>query len=147
MAKETLVAKSELAAYLISWADLISQIMRSPEIGACKESKIFWAFLENDPITILSGCKVSSIAVPSLKNSGQAANSKRALAYFLTVDSRSSSKPMGIVLLMVIKVYPVRFLAVSSTAAKRYERSASPFSFGGVPTQIKTICDLGTDSL
>ena len=70
-AKETLVAKSAFDAYFTSCALRMSHKILSPEIGACSESKIFWDFFEAAPITILSGFKVSSIAVPSLKNSGQ----------------------------------------------------------------------------
>jgi len=40
-----------------------------------------------------------------------------------------------------VKLFP-KFLAIFRETSKTVDKSASPFSFGGVPTVIKTISDL-----
>src|SRR5258708_8810294 len=80
-AKDIFVAKKAFAAYLIISAVRTFVNTTFPSIGLCNSKRRSLAFSVSVPITILSGCSVSDIACPSLKNSGVDAMSTIAFGF------------------------------------------------------------------
>src|SRR5688572_15818752 len=102
---EILVAKNELAAYLVNSAERTSiKIIGFPLLtyGAYNSFNIFFAFSESVPITILSGFIKSSTANPSRKNSGFETTSNSTLVFAAMVDCTISAVPTGTVLLSIM---------------------------------------------
>ena len=129
------MAKNELAAYLVSSADLSSiNKIGFPCLtsGEYKVSITCFALSEEVPITTLSGFIKSSTATPSLKNSGLETTSKSTFAFAATLSLTFSAVPTGTVLLSIITVYFSNSGPKSSATFKTYLRSADPSSPGGV---------------
>ena len=136
------VASRQLATYFVISADsgVITRNGRSVRRNGLYSS---WsrsaASLERTPTTTRSGLVKSSIAAPSLRNSGLFATWNGTSVTSAICRASSAFVPTGTVLLMTMIFGPVRFLAISRPTAQTPRRSAPPSSPWGVPTAMKTI--------
>ena len=128
-----------MAAYFVSSALFSSiNIIGLPCLtkGAYKSFKIFTACGLSVPITTRSGFMKSSTATPSLKNSGllTTANDDKVAPASSNAAVTFSAVPTGTVLLSIIILKSSCLIRVpkSLAAPNTYDRSALPFSPGGV---------------
>ena len=141
---EIRVASIALAAYFVISADGMSMKMSGLPVrtnGAYSSSNTRAAVSDSIPTMTRSGFMKSSIAAPSLRNSGleQTWNVVRVCR---AISVRTfSAVPTGTVLLVATILGPFMcrpmVLATSSTCC----RSAEPSSLGGVPTAMKTMSE------
>ena len=89
-------------------------------------------------MTTRSGFMKSSMAVPSLRNSGLLATSQGRPVSSARRRVTAALVPTGTVLLSTTMASAVRWGAISATTAHKAVRSASPLAFGGVPTARNT---------
>ena len=152
--KEMRVASMALAAYLVISALRISMtIMRFclRMKGSYNSFMISAVRTLSVPITTRSGFMKSSMAAPSLRNSGleTTSNSKaapRAANSSLTASRTLSAVPTGTVDLSTMILKPFMARPISLATPRTYFRSAEPSSPGGVPTAMKQTRDACTAS-
>ena len=140
--KLILVASRQLATYLVISA-LSGDITRNGRSvrknGAYSSCRVSATSGLRTPTTTRSGLLKSSIAAPSLRNSGLLATSNGTLATSAMRRASSALVPTGTVLLMTITLGSVRFSAICWPTAQTPLRSAPPWSAWGVPTATKMI--------
>ena len=138
--KEIFVARNEFAATFTNsdvGKSARTQGVFSAKLLAYISFNLFSAASFVTPTTKRFGCKVSSTAKPSRKNSGFQA--KSTFGFIFKSRSRNlAAVPTGTVDLPTTKDPGLQIAATASKAASTYLRSAASESgFWGVPTQIK----------
>ena len=116
LVNESLVARKALEAYFTVSADagsVISTGARVPEYSSATRSA---AARSSEPITTRSGCRKSSMAWPSRKNSGFEATP---MSERPTIRSTSAALPVGTVDLLTTIVPGRRQGPISPAAASR----------------------------
>ena len=91
------------------------------------------------PITTRSGFMKSSMAAPSLRNSGLEHMWKGTFACRLIAAATLSAVPTGTVDFVTTTTSRVAHLPICSATARTCRRSAEPSSSGGVPTAMNTM--------
>ena len=137
------VASIQFAAYLIISALSMPTEMNGFSVrrnGLYSSSRISAAAGSSTPTTTRSGFVKSSIAAPSLRNSGFDAMLNVVSVFALIHAATRRFVPTGTVLLQTTTVLAFRYGAIFSAALCTNRRSAAPDSSCGVPTQMKIHC-------
>ncbi|MPM76636.1 hypothetical protein SDC9_123635 [bioreactor metagenome] len=153
--KLILEASIAFAAYLVISAEegSIRNKRSSGTNGAYSSRIIERASSETAPTTTLSGCRQSSIAIPSFRNSGFERTSRLIFSsplscmWALMRFQRSVPVPTGTVDLTTMKHEWSMHEPILSSALSTCARSALPSLEGGVPTAMKQSWAFSSPSL
>ena len=142
--KLILVASMAFAAYFVSSADFTSMTMTFSRLRvngsySARSSSVTRGL--SAPTTTRSGRMKSSMAAPSLRNSGFDTTSNSTSALRFVSDSATAAPtlspvPTGTVDLVTTTLYSVMCSPIERATASTYLRSAEPSSSGGVPTAM-----------
>ena len=139
---EMRVASIALAAYLVTSAEAMSMNrIRSPPWrvnGPYSSPMTAFASSSSMPMTTRSGFMKSSIAAPSLRNSGFEHTANGSAVSDCTAARTFSAVPTGTVDLVTITLWPFMLRPISLATPSTCWRSAEPSSPGGVPTAMNT---------